>query len=266
MPPEISVCIASYNGAPWIKEQIDSILSQLGPSDEIIVVDDNSTDNTVAVLESIPDPRLRIFQSPKNIGYVQNFGKAMKLARGKYVFLADQDDIWAPGRLEIMTAALREGAEVVAANLATLGGPDYVSGPYGQTDWHLRESDSTRNFRNLFGTLIGGMSYWGCAMGFRREILDVILPMPKYLAESHDLWLAIYGNLAKSIKHLEIRSLYWRNHASNTNPKKPRGPHWLIWKRWMMLRAIFHLHYRIARNTRLAKHQNAASVQPSLGV
>ena len=246
--PEISVCVATYNGATWIAEQLDSILEQIGPGDEVVVVDDCSTDDTIAALEQIADPRIRIYRQKKNRGYVQTFGQALALARGEYVLLADQDDIWLPGRVTEMVTALREGADVVATNLTTMGGPGYVSGPYGQVDWHLRASDSRRRARNLFGILIGGMSYWGCAMGLKQETLKVMLPFPAYLTESHDLWIAIFGNLRKTVRHLEIRSLEWRNHASNTNPKKPRGPVQLLKKRWMMLRAMFTIHHRIMRN------------------
>ena len=245
--PEIRVCIAAYNGERYIAEQIASILAQIGPDDEVVVVDDCSTDGTAAVVDQISDPRVKLFRQTRNRGYVQAFGAAMAEARGEYILLADQDDLWAPGRVEVMVDALRAGADVVATNLATMGGPDYVSGPYRQVDWRLRERDSRRRLRNLFGTLIGAMSYWGCAMGLRRETLALLLPFPKYLTESHDLWIAIYGNLARSIKHLEFRSVYWRNHATNTNPKKPRGLWAVLKKRWMMARAIMSLHWRLRR-------------------
>jgi cellulose synthase/poly-beta-1,6-N-acetylglucosamine synthase-like glycosyltransferase len=243
--PKISVCIATYNGAKYVGEQIASIQAQIGERDEIIVVDDASADNTVAVVEAIGDPRIKLTVHKENAGYVATFGHSLSLATGDYVFLADQDDHWAPGRVAAMAAALEDGADVVATNLSTLGGPDFIRGPYGQKDWRLTAKSSGHRRRNLFGIVIGYMCYWGCAMAMRREVLDVALPMPEWLTESHDLWLAASGNLTGRMTHLETRSVLWRNHSSNTNPKKPRGILTLLWKRWMMVKAIWSLSRRL---------------------
>jgi len=247
--PRISVCMATYNGSEWVAEQLDSIFAQLDTTDEVIIVDDASTDNTVQVVQNYGDPRIKLTVQPENQGYVKTFEHSLSLATGEFILVSDQDDVWAPGRVEKMVGALAAGADVVATNLATLGGPDAVRGPLGQKDWHLKAADSTHRFRNTVSLVLGNMCYWGCAMGLRRSALDLILPFPPYLTESHDLWIAIYGNVVGRMRHLEFRSLWWRNHASNTNPKKPRGPITLIRKRWMMTRAVLTmLHRRFRAN------------------
>ena len=94
----ISVCMATHNGERFIREQIVSILRQLGPMDEVVVSDDSSTDGTTQVLRSLSDGRIRILHhQPRRI--TDNFENALKSAKGDYIYLADQDDIWVDGRV-----------------------------------------------------------------------------------------------------------------------------------------------------------------------
>lgn len=233
--PVVSVCMAAYNGARWLPEQLGSILEQLAPHDEVVVVDDASTDDTRAVLAAVEDGRVRVLQHPRNLGYVRTFADAMAAARGDVLLLADQDDVWEAGRVGALVAALH-GSDVVAGNVGVLGGPDALRGPYGQRRWRLRSSDSRRRVRNVLGILAGNRPYYGCAMGLRREALDRVLPFPPYLTESHDLWIALYGNLAGSITHLDQVVLRRRFHDSNASPSKPRGVVAALRSRLLLLR------------------------------
>ena len=235
--PTVSVCMAAYNGARYIEEQLASILEQLGPDDEVVVVDDASKDDTADVVEAVGDPRVRLVRASANRGYVRTFEAALGLARGDVVFLADQDDVWRPGRVEAMRAALGDRS-VVATNLATLGSGELLVGPFGQADWHLRAADSDRPLRNVLGVLAGNRPYYGCAMAVRRDALDLVLPFPTFLTESHDLWIALAGNLSRSMRHLELRSIERRLHGENQTPNRPRGPLAVLRSRLLLLRAI----------------------------
>ncbi len=235
--PNVSVCMAAYNGARFIEEQLASILDQLGPYDEVVVVDDASTDDTADVVAAVDDPRVRLVRAPQNRGYVRTFEAALREARGHYVFLSDQDDVWRPGRVDAMRTSLDESL-VVATNLSTLGGGDALVGPFGQPDWRLHAADSSRPLRNVLGILAGNRPYYGCAMAVRREALDLVLPFPSWLNESHDLWIALAGNLSRSMRHLELRSLERRLHGDNQTPNRPRGPLMVLRSRLMLLRAI----------------------------
>ncbi|WP_084252806.1 glycosyltransferase [Devriesea agamarum] len=246
-PVRISVCMAAWNGEKYIGEQLTSILDQLGPNDEVIVVDDCSSDHTADVVDSIDDSRIRLIRAERNAGYVKTFERAMKLAQGEYVLLSDQDDVWLPGRAELMVAALSR-RDVVATNLTTLGGPDAIPGPYGQSDWHLRAADSTRHLRNILGILAGNRPYYGCAMGVHRRALERgALPFPAWLTESHDLWLALYANVFGSLTHCEERSLARRYHDSNQTQPTPRGLKQVIRSRLMLMRALCTLFARKLR-------------------
>lgn len=249
--PTVSVCLATYQGAAHVSEQLDSVLPQLADGDEVVVVDDCSTDGTADVVAGIGDPRVRLHRHDANAGYVAAFEDALLLATGEVLLLCDQDDVWTAGRVDAMVAALTD-AQVVATNLGTLGGPARLRGPYGQRDWRLRARQSGRHARNVLAVLAGNRPYYGCAMGLRREALGVLTPFPAFLTESHDLWIALYGNLAGSVRHLEIRSLDRRFHEGNASSPRPRGPAAVLGSRLMVLRCVRELRRRL-RATSVAR-------------
>jgi len=242
--PRVSVCMATYDGARWVEEQLASILAEIGPDDEVVVVDDASHDDTVALVRAVDDPRVRLVAQERNRGYVRTFETALGLARGRYVLLADQDDVWEPGRVDALVDALGT-VDVVASNLSTLGGPDAIRGPYGQRDWRLRSADSGHHVRNVLGILAGNRPYYGCAMGVRREALARVLPFPERLTESHDLWIALYGNLAGSITHLDRSTVRRRFHGDNASPDKPRGVAAVVRSRLLLARCAWELRGRV---------------------
>ncbi len=246
----VSVCLATYTGAAYVEQQLRSVLDQLGPEDEVVEVDDASTDDTVGRVRALGDPRLRVVESTHNHGYVRTFESALREASGDLLLLADQDDVWEPGRVAAMVAALGD-ADVVATNLATLDGPDRITGPYGQADWHLRARDSRRRVRNVLGVLAGNRPYYGCAMALRRTALTNVLPFPGFLTESHDLWIALSGNVVLRMTHLEIRSVRRRFHSDNASPDRPRGPLMVLRSRLMLARCVTELvRRRLAGPTR----------------
>ncbi|VXB55778.1 Glycosyl transferase [Arthrobacter sp. 9AX] len=226
-----SVCMATYRGTQFVEEQVTSILRELGPDDELVIVDDASPDETAAVVRGIDDSRIRLVVAQQNQGYVRTFEEAIRLSRGQFIFLSDQDDIWIQGRLDRMVAAL-ESDQVVASNFDILGG--------GPRPWipELRSSDSTRNVANLWGILIGYRAYYGCAMGFRREALPLVVPIPPYVRESHDLWLAICGNMIRSVAHLDQSTVLRRLHDDNQTPAGWRSLRKIVAARIMLVRLM----------------------------
>lgn len=100
--------MATYNGAVYIKEQLESILSQISPEDEIVISDDGSTDATLDVIKSIGSPCIRIVQGPRMKSPSKNFEHALAQAKGDIIFLCDQDDVWQPNKVAVMSEADRK--------------------------------------------------------------------------------------------------------------------------------------------------------------
>lgn len=112
MEPLVSVCIPAYNNAGYIKDTIQSVLRQTYQNIELIVVDDHSTDNTVEVLESVQDERLKIYRNEKNLGMVGNWNRCLELATGDYVKLICADDMIAKNAIEKEAKAMRRNPSV----------------------------------------------------------------------------------------------------------------------------------------------------------
>ena len=108
----ISVCMATYNGEKYIREQVESILCQLGPEDEIVISDDGSKDHTIQMVDSL-DKRIKVFLNEGKHGVVPNFENALKHSSGDYIFFSDQDDIWSPDKVERCLHALEDSDLVV---------------------------------------------------------------------------------------------------------------------------------------------------------
>jgi len=104
----ISVCIATYNGEKYIKEQLNSIIIQISQEDEIVVSDDWSNDRTLEIVSNYQDNRIKILFNKKEKGYSKNFENAILYAKGDIIFICDQDDVWLPNKVSRMIDALKK--------------------------------------------------------------------------------------------------------------------------------------------------------------
>lgn len=112
-----SVVMATYNGAEYLYEQLDSLRDQTMPVDEVIICDDCSTDATVKMLQDYIEENglknsWKLILNEKNMGYANNFHKALMLAEGEYIFFSDQDDVWYHNKIEEMVRVLDENPQV----------------------------------------------------------------------------------------------------------------------------------------------------------
>lgn len=212
--------MAVYNGARFLKSQLDSILDQLTEDDVVIIVDDCSCDNSLALINSYHDKRILVHKNNSNMGHVRAFEKAISMVDSKYIFLADQDDIWVPGRVQFMIDFLEASRkDIVFTNFDLIDQYNHVIGPS-----LLCFSGSRRSLLlNLFTIFRGGaIPYWGCASMFRSAARNYILPFPTYV-EAHDLWIALSGTVNSTIITIDKVSLLHRVHESNATPRRSRS-------------------------------------------
>jgi len=202
----ISVCLASYNGAPFIKAQVASILNQLSFDDELIISDDGSSDATLAEIESFNDSRIRLVSHSKQLGIIKNFEHALKLAKGDCIFLSDQDDIWTPQKVHKSVKLLKNHLLVVSDCKVV----DEALQEINPSFFQLRGSKP-----GVLNNIIKN-SYLGCCMAFRKELLKDALPIPQGAA-MHDIWLGLVAETRGSVFFLEEPLILFRRHGMNAS-------------------------------------------------
>lgn len=114
--PAITVLMPAYNAAPYIGTAVASILDQTFADYEFLIIDDGSTDSTVAVAESVPDSRITVVRNPKNLGVIATLNRGIDLARGRYIARMDADDVSLPRRFEWQYQLMEQSPQVVACS------------------------------------------------------------------------------------------------------------------------------------------------------
>ncbi|MDE5432893.1 glycosyltransferase [Elizabethkingia meningoseptica] len=220
---KISVCIASYNGEKFIKEQINSILSQLEDEDEIIISDNGSTDRTLEVLNEFNDDRIKIFTyksgfSSKSIDYERkliniyyNFRNAFQNAKNEIIFLSDQDDIWFDNKYSIIKDAMKS-YDFVAHDCLMF------RGQFSESMRSLFEMNNISQGSLSYFNIIKDNPFLGCCIAFKREIgIDAF----KYdnAIIPHDTWLALIAYMKNKNKFLILNEplIYYRVHNNNNS-------------------------------------------------
>lgn len=209
----ISVCMATYNGEKYVRQQVDSILCQLSAEDELIVSDDGSKDDTLAIIESFSDPRVHIFINEGNHGFVGNFSNALSRAKGDYIFLSDQDDYWMPGKVKTALGYLTSGIDLVIHNAELVDGEGQLLG----NDYYSCMHNKTGFWANIWKTRT-----LGCCMCFNRKVLEKSMPMPKHIV-AHDYWIGMIALKHFKVKFIEDKLLCYRRHGGNVSPSSEKS-------------------------------------------
>lgn len=202
----ISVCIATYNGEKYIREQIISILNQTVPVDEIIISDDNSVDKTIEIIKNIKSDKIKIFKNNKK-GIMNNFKNSLEKSRGNIIFLADQDDIWMKDKVEKILPLLKKNDLVVHnAELIDSSGKKMENSDY----FKLMNSK-----KGIIANLIK-CRYLGCCMVFSRKILEKSIDFAER-GIMHDIWIGLIAEKFGNVYFYQEKLVKYRRHRDTVS-------------------------------------------------
>ena len=207
----ISVAMASYNGAKYIKEQITSILANLKDDAELVISDDGSTDETVAIVKDIAkaDRRVKLISGPGK-GIKKNFEYAIANCHGDYIFLSDQDDIWAKDKVQTVMQIFEEKHCSLVMHDAVVVNEDNTEEI--MPSFFAYRGSKTGAFANIVKN-----SYMGCCMAFKSELKEWILPIPNEI-QMHDQWIGVLNDLKGTGSFItEKKLLFYRRHEENNS-------------------------------------------------
>lgn len=206
--------MAAYNGELYISRQIASIIQQLGPDDEIIIVDDNSKDKTVDIINSFKDPRIKLIQNEKNLGIIKTFEKTLENAKGEFVFLSDQDDEWMENKISIvMDVFLNSEVDLIRHDAIITD----LSGKVLYDSWNSLLSLGPGILKNFYRN-----TYTGCCMAFRRTVIQAVIPIAIGV-QAHDQWIGIMAEAyGFHVKFINNKLMKYIRHEANCSPMNRR--------------------------------------------
>jgi len=200
-----SVAMITYNSSKYLRPQLESILVNLREFDELVICDDGSEDDTVEIIKSYNDSRIKLFINPVNLGVNGNMNKALSLCANDVIYLSNADDVWLDGKISSSISKFTKKNVVI------------VSHDLSITDMDLNVTEKSFNkLRNSRPGLIHNLiknGFCGPNMCFRREMLQYILPFPKKMPFWFDEWIGlICEKHGKSVFYNEVYVL-WRRHS-----------------------------------------------------
>ena len=216
---KFSVAMCTYNGADFLSDQLESIISQSSLPDEIVVCDDGSTDETQTLLRQFATTShvpVSLHFNEKNLGSVKNFEKAINLCSGDVIALSDQDDVWRADKLRLIEEAFRNApkaglvfsdAEIVDERLKSL-----ERRMWDEVGFDAHKRKLVRQGRAL-EVLITGWTVTGATMAFRSEFVKLCLPIPDGIAMIHDGWIALNVAAVAEVVMIEEALIKYRQHA-----------------------------------------------------
>ncbi len=228
----VEVCMTTYNGINYVKEQVLSIVKQLKEDDCLSIVDDGSTDGTLEYLMELAslDSRINLYQHHRQ-GVVFNIEFLLKKAQASYIFLSDQDDIWDSDKVDIILNYFQQhpNIDVVMTDLRVINHINELMYPSFCYERQCRLGFWPNLLKN---------SYIGCAMAFRKEALDYILPFPKQIP-MHDWWIGLIASKYAKMDILFRTTMSYRRHEDNVSEWRSTTP-WsqrFLW-RWYLYKGI----------------------------
>jgi GT2 family glycosyltransferase len=228
----ISVALTTCNGIRYLKQQIDSVMQQLGALDELVISDDGSTDGTIELIIQLAeaDRRIRWLEGPQQ-GLVQNFAHALRYCQGDFIFLCDQDDVWLDDKVNHIMAVFANSPKTLLIQHNARFTDEQLK-PLERTVFQWRHSR-----RGIVTNLIKNR-YQGCAMVFKRQLLRLVLPFPADIP-MHDQWIGLVAELAGKVIFLDEVLMLYRRHSDNLSDTRHSGWQQMLTWRWRLIHELY---------------------------
>lgn len=210
----ISVALCTFNGGHFIGPQLESILGQSLPPQEVIICDDASSDNTVDIVKRIASKcstDINIILNKPQLGCIKNFEKAIQQTTGDIIFLSDQDDFWFKEKIATMLEPFQHDETGLVYCNAIL--TDDALRPTGCSLFGCRRHMHI-NEQRFAHQLVAGVGVNGCTMAFRSSLKELILPISKEWG--HDHWIAFIAHAVMGSRALDTPLMFYRRHENNS--------------------------------------------------
>ncbi|MDH4945461.1 glycosyltransferase family 2 protein [Sulfurimonas sp. C5] len=214
----VSICLATYNGSQYLKEQLDSLCNQTYQNIEILIQDDASSDTTVDLIQTYRmHHNIQLFVNDTNLGYIKNFETLIQKAKGEYIALCDQDDIWNENKIELLVKSIGTHSLIYSNSLLIDSNGNSLQKTL-QEKLKNNFIDSKEPLNFLFDNSVSAH-----AALFKKELLSTIFPFPKHIY--FDAWIALNAANTNGVTYYDKNLVLYRQHSTNTlgNIKKDKS-------------------------------------------
>lgn len=215
---KVAIVMATYNGAAYIREQIDSILNNTYTNWSLEICDDGSKDETISIIKEymeIDPKRIFLHQNTQNLGVVRNFLEGACRASGDYIMFADQDDVWLPDKIAHTLSKMNETEQgqkdIPAAVFTDAKVVDEKLQEIAPSFHKISTLDTTKTD---LPHLLMENKLIGCTMMFNQAVVKMLYQLPQY-ARYHDWWIGLLAASMGKIGYLSEATLLYRQHGSN---------------------------------------------------
>lgn len=233
MKTTVSIAMCTYNGATFLQQQLYSLAEQTYRPEQIIICDDASTDQSVAIAEAFSKDsglNVRIYRNPKNLGYIKNFEQAIGYCTQDLIFLCDQDDLWHSDKIKQMVDVFDAEPQVglVLHDFCLIDDfnqphhePVNTYGP-NQLSASQLPDEIRKNSISVFMQPYP-RAWCGCMMAFRRSFNELILPI--FPGKGHDDWILKLLAPITETRFIANPLVSYRMHQKNTNRRYLQKKH-----------------------------------------
>lgn len=213
---KVDILLATYNGEQYLREQLDSILSQTYNEFRLLISDDSSTDSTREILEEYTekDKRIIVFCQDKNLGVIKNFEFLLNKVENEYYMFSDQDDIWKEDKIEKSIKCIEEtNSDLIYTDLEVVD--ENLNITY-ESYWKLKGIYNKIKKYNNFESLYLNNFVTGCTILSKKSCINEVLPLPntsKFVL--HDYWIPLILSQKHKITYIEEPLIKYRQHKNN---------------------------------------------------
>jgi len=212
----ISIAMATYNGAKYLKEQLDSIAAQTKMPMELVIYDDASTDETVNIIKAHAlAPIIKLVINPVNLGVVASFKKATSLCHSdNYIAFCDQDDIWHNNKLEenfnaILNFATDKFPVLVYSDAV------FIDASNNTINQSFMKEMGIDKYQHTYQTVLFGSLMLGCSIMINPIMRNYLLQIPEKTIYNHDAWMSLIAFSFGSCNLIDKPLLDYRKHEQN---------------------------------------------------
>jgi len=264
MNKKIHILLATYNGQNYISAQLNSILEQTNTNWQLLIHDDNSTDNTVAIIKQYqklnPD-KIHFIDDDVSFGNASaNFSFLIEHVDAEYIMFCDQDDVWLTNKIEVTLHKMLEMERnyqnlpiLIHTDLAVV---DEALKVIDESYWNYQHLDPSKDSLNR---LLVQNTITGCTVMINRKLADLAMPIPDNVI-MHDWWLGLVASSFGKISYLDISTIFYRQHSKNDTGATKFNMK-TIWKKMTSLHKMDLQKYILQAKELLSRYQEEMTME-----